>query len=1745
MSEGTEETKLMASFDAKLKLLKFTRKKTYTVIDGSNIVAMERQSKALNTVMNEVDVLRRNVEQFKFGKGDEPDAVAEWGAELDGEIKETDEAIAKLTDAINEVRSNHSTRDRKKQQELKQKEREEQLQFEKRQFELKLEYEHKLEETRKALGQGQANESKPLKPKISSKLPELKITKFNGKPCNWLTFWNKFEAEIDKSDLAPTTKFAYLKEMLEPNIRNEVDGLPFSSEGYERAKTILNSEYGRPSEIVNAYIQNIMNLPVITGSQPAKVHEFYKTLLFNVQSLETLGKLQDVKGNVRCVIDKLKGIKSDLVRGQSGWQDWDFPQLVNALKLWKEINPVESSDDSKRKQPWASRHFQTRDHPIQPGGCVYCQSETHKSIDCERLKTVDERKKYLAKNRLCFNCTRSQHRAADCKSRSTCQKCQRKHHTSICDQTNNPVLAASCNENRSVCYPVVVVEINGVKCCALLDTGAGSSYASSALINQLKIKPAKVERRRIEMMIGSVTKNIELYKIRAKSLESDFHLEMQVSKIEREKLLVLENPRYAEIIAKYNHLQTVEMIDKDSKAELPVHLVIGANEYTQIKTENAPKIGRQGEPIAEKTKFGWTIMSPGNEVNASEMFLTAQTSSTDYEKLCRLDVLGLEDSPTGDQGEVYKEFQEQLRRSPDGWYETTLPWKGNHPPLPNNKSGSLRRLDSLARKLEKSGYLERYNEVIKDQLEKGIVERAEEIPKGREFYIPHKPVVRESAESTKLRIVYDASARASENSPSLNECLNPGPPLQNQLWNVLVRARFHPVLITGDLKQAFLQVRIQEMDRDALRFHWFKDLQTKTIEVLRFTRALFGLAPSPFLLGGVIQQHLTNFRTVCPEIVSEIEKSLYVDDRISGGENEMKAEQLKTKATEIFADATFDLHKWHSNARELESYNTVEREETETFAKQQLGVSNGDQASILGLPWNKEADIIGVNFPSDKTESTKRGILGKVAKIYDPLGLVAPVTLTGKLLYRDVCNAKLAWDTKLPYELSRKLIKWEESLPTSAMTKRSLPSRREEITDIHLHSFGDASGKGVAAAVYAVVFQPSKVSQGLIAAKARLAKQGLTIPRLELVSGHMAVNLISNVKTALEGFNVSQQHCWLDSSVALHWIGGNGSYKQFVSNRVSKIRQHTDVKWRYVNTEENPADLASRGGPVDQNDLWWSGPSWLSDCEQWPPNITTSSSPESQAEEKILREIFQFSKVESDDFNPLIEKFGFWKLVRVCAWMARFTENARKSKRDKRLGPLEEDEIGKQVMFWIKRAQKSAEGTENMERDRVQLNLQVNKEGVLECRGRIQGQYPIYLPDCHAITAKIVNEEHLKTLHGGIGATMTQVREHYWVPRLRRLVRKVIKSCNGCYRFRAKAYATPPPGKLPVDRTEGSEAFEVVGVDFAGPLKYRKSKKQEGKAYLIVYACSLTRALHLEVLTTMETTEFLGSLKRFIARRGRPKKIYSDNGGTFVAAAKWLRTVMKDERVSNFLARGEIKWQFNFSRAPWWGGQFERTIGLIKQSLYKTIGNGFLWLEELKEVILDVEVTLNNRPLSYVEDDIEFPILTPNSLLYGRSNIVPELEAHRIESVELRKRAKHLRRCKETVWRRWRNEYLRGLRERHNQQHGGKLNAPTVGEVVIIKSDEKNRGKWKIGVIEKVIRGIDGVIRGARVRTGTSVLERAVQHLFPLELSCDKTKQAMPAKLNVDATEFEPRPKRRAAVEAEDRIAAVRIEEEE
>ena len=603
---------------------------------------------------------------------------------------------------------------------------------------------------------------------------------------------------------------------------------------------------------------------------------------------------------MRSTLDKLKGIKADLVRGNEGWKDWGFKDLLTELKKWTDINPVEDSVTEKTPGPQkgdsllfppsrGSRVFKTQfKYPQQgPRGgnqCVYCEDTEHRSIDCTEVAGVDDRRKILYDKRLCFNCTGARHRADECTSKLRCQICNRKHHTSLCQENNaDALLVATRIPTTHVTYPVVIVEVQGIKCRALLDTGAGSSYASAALLDRIsKSGKRKREVRKMEMLLGTSTREVELAMIDISDVNRKFSMPVEVTKVDKGELLFLDNPRYQEMIAKYPHLSGVVMNDLDTKCRLPVHLILGAGEYAKLKTENAPKIGEPGQPIAELTKFGWTIMSPGKEPLDLANVLLTQTSHVDYEELCRLDVLGLTDTPPNDQRSVYAEFKEQLMRDKEGWYETGLPWRGDHPVLPNNKEGSLRRLGSLNKRLERQNLTSEYEEIIEDQKKAGVVERADEpCVGGREFYIPHKPVVRATAESTKLRVVYDASARAFDGAPSLNDCLHAGPPLQNKLWSVLVRGRFNPVAINGDLQKAFLQVRVRETDRDAMRFHWRRE-EHSPLETLRFTRALFGLASSPFLLGGVIEVHLNSWEEKEPELVAKIRRELYVDDLISG-----------------------------------------------------------------------------------------------------------------------------------------------------------------------------------------------------------------------------------------------------------------------------------------------------------------------------------------------------------------------------------------------------------------------------------------------------------------------------------------------------------------------------------------------------------------------------------------------------------------------------------------------------------------------------------------------------------------------------------------------------------------------------------------------------------------------------------------------------------------------------------------------
>jgi transposase InsO family protein len=1233
--------------------------------------------------------------------------------------------------------------------------------------------------------------------------------------------------------------------------------------------------------------------------------------------------------------------------------------------------------------------------------------------------------------------------------------------------------------------------------------------------------------------------NMELYDAKITSIDGSFEMNVRLTKVDKGELLSISNPGYERLIKRYQHLQPVKMDDRDTKNQLPIHLVLGSGEFARIKTSTVPLIGNEYEPIAERTKLGWYMMSPGVEFDKTTMLLT-QTSQADFEKLCRLDVLGLADTSEHDQSTVYEEFKENLRRDPAGWYEANLPWKPHHPHLPSNVAGSQRRLNNLIKRLERQDIYEQYDQIIQDQLVKGIVEPAPPEASGKEFYIPHKGVLKQTAETTKLRIVYDASARESSSQPSLNDCLNPGPPLQNHLWNILVRARFHPILLTGDLEKAFLQVRVKAEERDALRFHW-RAPGCDVTSVYRFTRALFGLTCSPFLLGGVLHEHLGRWEEKHPELVREVRDNLYVDDLMLGGDDATKVREKRSKAIEVFEDATFHLHKWHSNVGNLEESEqraTIPTSDDETtFAKRQLGISTPN-TTLLGLPWDKARDTISVVTNQEAPATTKRGALSHLAKVYDPLGLVSPTTLTGKLLFREMCEAGLSWDGEFPGELQERWKAWYERLPERIEVPRPLTPFHQPVTTLHLHAFGDASKDGVAAAVYAVVEQASGTTQGLVCSKSRLAKKNLTIPRLELVAGHMAANLVANVENAIGRKKVASMHCWLDSMVALYWINGQGEYRQFVANRVNKIRAHEAIAWHPVPTGENPADIGSRGGDVVDNELWQRGPSWLSDQSRWPKDVVVATCPEAERElkrEQIAKVFTTVSNGSSGNkFDELLEKYTLRKTLRIYAWVSRFARNSRNRKRDDReSGPLVTEEIRNAEAWWIKRAQHEAGICEGFETVKRELNLQENEAKILECRGRIDGEYPVYLPQNHVIASKVVEQAHLVTLHGGVAMTMAKVRERFWIPKLRSLVKRVRSKCHGCSRFRSQAYSRPPPGNLPPSRTKGSTPFQVLGVDFAGPIRYQTKAKAERKAYLVLYGCSLTRAVHLDLLRSLELGEFLPSLRELIARRGRPEIIYSDNGSTFKAAERWLKRVQRDERFHEFLSDRRIEWRFNLSRAPWWGGQFERLIGLFKRAFYKSIGNGTLTWEELKDVVLEVEVALNNRPLSYVEDDVELSTLTPNSMLNINPSVLPELKTRHVEEPSLRKRAKFLKKCKEAMWKRWTREYVRSLRERHRCGVGKRSACPQIGEAVIIEDEDKNRNHWKLGIIGRQLKGRDGVVRGAKVRTAKGVLERAVQQLYPLELSSEEEKSWTP---NLCAPVFQPRPKRDAATAAEVRI---------
>ena len=1111
-------------------------------------------------------------------------------------------------------------------------------------------------------------------------------------------------------------------------------------------------------------------------------------------------------------------------------------------------------------------------------------------------------------------------------------------------------------------------------------------------------------------------------------------------------------------------------------------------------------------------------------------------------KLWDLETVGIRE-----ENEVHEALKDNI--SFDGErYKVGLPWKEGHDKLPSNYWNSLKRLKGQVNKLrQEPEILQECDRIIKEQLDRGIIERVFELEKSDKIhYLPNHPVVRREAKTTKVRMVFDASSKE-KGGVSLNDCLHVGPALTPLLFDILIRFREKSIALVGDIEKAFLNVEVEERDRDCLRFLWVEDINSKEIQPVEYKicRVPFGVNSSPFLLNATVQFHLDKFQNVDPEFVGIMKRSLFVDDLVGGSQTPEGTLKLYDLAKSRMAEGGFRLRKWLTNDNEVkEKIAECERNgdsmreigDDETYAKVSLGNVQKDPAmeKVLGIQWKCETDqfVFGFENIVAKCEAlipTKRNILSILASLYDPLGIVSPIVVSLKVLFQQLCVEKRAWDEEINGDERKQWEVWVRQLKRVQQISipRCVHGMKSESAKYSLHGFADASLKAYCAVIYFVCESPEGVTVTLLASKTRVAPvKTQTIPRLELMAGRTLALLMDTVKRALETeLELDYVRMWTDSKTVLSWINNKGEWKQFVRHRVNEILKITRKSdWGYCKSEENPADIGSRGvGAFELSEakLWWDGPEWLQ-SKEWPKKPENLETVETHEEEKKSVVLIASEKVSASVGKVMnVEAFSsIQHLYRVTAWVKRFVSNLKAKQRGVLVtkGELTRDEIVNAERLWILEVQGKLKEQDNYKVLAKDLQI-VEYNKLLKCKGRLgnsdlcfDARQPIIIPRQHHLTKLIVEDCHRRVHHSGLRSTLAEVRSKFWVPRGRQTVKNILRDCIVCKRVQGKAFETPPVADLPDFRVNEAPAFANVGVDFAGPLYVKERKGVMKKVYIVIFACCVTRAVHLELVPDMTVQVFLNCLRRFAARRGTPSLIVSDNAKTFKAAKILLKNLYKDQGFRGYIAQQGITWRFNLSKAPWWGSSYERMIGTMKRCLRKVLSNARMTFEELQTILVEVEGTLNSRPLTYEYDEVGSEVLTPAHLICGRRLLsIPD---HAVEDdvtdSKLLKRFRYLARKKEHFWNRWRREYLADLREyqKGTKQINGRV--VKVGEPVLVYEEHVSRCNWKVGVVEKLIVGKDGHARGAKVRLvakGKPVyLDRPVQKLYPLEIEAKQVK---------------------------------------
>ena len=508
------------------------------------------------------------------------------------------------------------------------------------------------------------------------------------------------------------------------------------------------------------------------------------------------------------------------------------------------------------------------------------------------------------------------------------------------------------------------------------------------------------------------------------------------------------------------------------------------------------------------------------------------------------------------------------------------------------------------------------------------------------------------------------------------------------------------------------------------------------------------------------------------------------------------------------------------------------------------------------------------------------------------------------------------------------------------------------------------------------------------------------------------------------------------------------------------------------------------------------------------------------------------------------------KLYRITALVLRFIENIRRSLQEvcrtkKSLVRTMEKyvtsgEMKRSKKLWIQANQKFVESEKDFENLQLQLNVKKDADDIIRTFSRMKNaclpaetKAPVLLSKEHRLSELIILYCHSKVYHRGVRQTLNEFRASYWVTRGRSYVKKLLRTCIVCRKLNARPFKYPGHSELPVVRFDDRSPFSSSGVDHLGPLYCSPvyGKKDEAfKAYVVLYTCLSTRAVLLDVVQSTDAKSFINSFRRFIARRGCPAIMLSDNGSAFTAA-----------ETQKFVANKFIEWRFNIPLAPWQGGIWERLVSCVKRCIKKTVGVRRISYVELQTLIAEIEGILNNRPICQDYDDEIENVLTPNHLLYGRRlESVNEKNSCKVDGEdrpELGKREKHLTQLLTYFWDVWRKEYLTALRESQKLSNTKGDTTLAVDDVVTIYDKHQPRHLWKLGRVIELIKGNDQKVRAAKIKFGGSgaIGTRPLNKLCPLEMrQIEEKGQNIDIGGNKLSTDTKiPRVRRQAAISGE------------